>query len=308
MPVYNGMPYLPAAVESILSQSFSDFEFIIVNDCSTDNSLEYLMGLRDERVKVISLEKNLGVTAALQVGIKLVSGKYVARLDADDVAKQERLSQQVEFMEANPEIGLLGSSYELIDSNGTFIRYVDISRDDIEIRWRLLFKNPFFHSTVMFRHDMVKEHQLNYTRKYGEDYQLWIDILQYCKGAIVQEPLIQYRIHQHSWTFTKGSEQVQAAYEIAGKEVNRYLLVSAEQIERMIDFARGKPFDKSLSETIKPLYVQLLESFVSKNRELIHRRFIWNRVWDLKRRMGTGFVFVHSLTFFFPIMFQSKSG
>lgn len=223
MPVYNGMPYLPLAVESILNQSFRDFEFIVVEDCSNDDSLKYLRSITDERMVLIPLAENKGVTGALREGMNRVRGKYVARLDADDVAMPHRLQTQVDYLERNPEVGLLGGSIELIDASGKFLKHVDLSKDDIEIRWRFLFKNPFFHSTVMFRCDLVKKHQLGYTRKHGEDYQLWVELMQFCKGAISSDELIQYRSHPHSWTFTKGSEQQMAFDEINGSILERYI-------------------------------------------------------------------------------------
>jgi glycosyltransferase involved in cell wall biosynthesis len=111
MPVYNGMPYLPLAVESILNQSFRDFEFIIVDDCSNDDSLKYLRTITDERMVLVPLPENKGVTGALQEGMNRVRGKYVARLDADDVAKPHRLQAQVNFLESHSDVGLLGSNF-----------------------------------------------------------------------------------------------------------------------------------------------------------------------------------------------------
>ena len=110
MPVYNGMPYLPQALGSILDQTFRDFELIVVNDCSTDNSKEYIRTIHDERIVFLDLEKNQGVTGALRAGMEKVRGEYIARLDADDDALPERLSKQVQFLDGHSDAGICGSS------------------------------------------------------------------------------------------------------------------------------------------------------------------------------------------------------
>jgi glycosyltransferase involved in cell wall biosynthesis len=267
MPVYNGMPYLSLAVESILAQSFSDFEFIIVNDCSTDNSLEYLREQKDKRIVLVNLEKNVGVTGALQAGMQSVRGEYIARLDADDIAKPERLARQVDYLDQNPDVGLLGSSFDLIDSTGKFQRQVNLMKDDVAIRWKMLFKNPFFHSTVMFRHHLIKTHKLDYVRKHGEDYQLWADLLQYCKGAITGERLIQYRTHQQSWTFTKSEEQKDAFGIINTLIFERYLpdIGSRVDLNRFVSWIRKRLQVGDHDEQLQFVntYTSLVEKFAT---------------------------------------------
>jgi glycosyltransferase involved in cell wall biosynthesis len=286
MPVYNGMPYLPLAVESILSQSFRDFEFIIVDDCSNDDSLKYLRTITDERMVLVPLPENKGVTGALQEGMNRVRGKYVARLDADDVAKSHRLQTQVDYLANNPGVGLLGGSIELIDASGKFLKRVNLAKDDIEIRWRFLFKNPFFHSTVMFRYDLVKKHHLGYTRKHGEDYQLWVELMQFCKGAITSDELIQYRSHQQSWTFTKGSEQVDASIDIALQQMRKLINEKDQKLIELIRWTRGQLPGSEKNSELCSMYLKLMTGFIRQYVININAHFVLSALKLIRKRMG----------------------
>lgn len=286
MPVYNGMPYLTQAVESILNQTLTDFEFIIVDDCSNDDSLKYLRTITDERMVLVALPENKGVTGALQEGMNRVKGKYVARLDADDVAKPQRLQTQVDYLERNPEVGLLGGSIELIDASGKFLKHVNLVKDDIEIRWRFLFKNPFFHSTVMFRYDLVKKHRLGYIRKHGEDYQLWVELMQFCKGVIIIDELIQYRSHQQSWTFTKGSEQLDASIDIALQQVRKYINGNDQKLIELIRWTRGQFSGSAKNSELCSMYLKLLTGFIRQYFININAQFILSALKLIRKRMG----------------------
>lgn len=286
MPVYNGMPFLPMAVESILQQTFSDFEFIIINDGSTDKSTAYLQALKDPRVVLIDLPKNLGITLALQTGLKVASGKYIARLDADDCARADRLALQVQYMEMHPDIVILGSSYQLINEKGQVIKYVNLSKKDLEIRWKLLFKNPFVHSTVIFRREVLIQNNLGYVQTYGEDYQLWRDILQYGKGEITNLPLIKYRVHQHSWTISKNTQQTQAGNEIAYNEIKKYIEVESTKIQSLISFARGLEVNQNAVPEIENLYKMLQKAFLLRNHKNLGLRILFKQLVEAKKRIG----------------------
>ncbi len=285
MPVYNGMPYLPQAVESILNQTFTDFEFIIVNDCSNDDSLRYLQSVQDARVVLVQLLQNKGVTGALQEGMSKVRGKYIARLDADDIAKPHRLRTQVDYLENIPDVGLLGSSIEQIDSSGNLLKHVNLAKDDLEIRWKMLFKNPFFHSTTFFRSDIIKKYKLDYAREHGEDYQLWVDLLKYCQGMITNDLLIQYRTHQKSWTFTKEDKQVDSSMKIAINQLAHYLQEDHQKLGDLIRWAKGNsiPDDTAMIK----LFVRLMKEFIPYHKSEITSDFIVNRLRGLKSRIGS---------------------
>jgi glycosyltransferase involved in cell wall biosynthesis len=196
MALYNEARFAPAAVESILGQSFADFEFLIIDDGSTDSSADYLRNLRDPRVRLVRNAGNLGLTRSLNTGLDAARGKYVARMDADDIALPDRLARQVAFLDANPHIGIVGSSRVLIDENDQEIAVAHAAEEDLAIRWKCLLGNPFAHPTVMLRGYLLHEHHLRYdeTFRTAQDYELWSRLLMHTQGANLREPLLRYRL------------------------------------------------------------------------------------------------------------------
>lgn len=181
LPVYNGAITIKVAVESILGQTYDNFELIVINDGSTDKTSEILASLNDKRLKVLN-QKNHGLAASLNRGIQQSKGKYIARIDADDIALPERLQKQVNFMEANPSVVVMGTAARLIYSNGTQrVRYRPL--DTTSIRKNIIKICPFTHSSVMIRKDVFNKVGLYDVAKDGaketlvEDYDLWVRIL-----------------------------------------------------------------------------------------------------------------------------------
>src|SRR3989338_10709157 len=121
MSVYNGMPYLPEAVKSILNQTYKNFEFIIIDDASTDQSTKYLRFLKDKRIKLIKNSKNLGLAASLNKALKFAKGEYIARMDADDISLPKRFEKQVKFFKKHPSVDICGTWVNLIDDVGKII-------------------------------------------------------------------------------------------------------------------------------------------------------------------------------------------
>lgn len=201
LPVHNGMPYLRQAVESILEQTFGDFELIIVDDASTDDTTRYLDGLLDARVRVIHNEQNLGVARSLNKAISTARGAYIARQDADDVSLPERLEAQVDYLDCHPEIAVLGSRATFIDADATAIGVWDVPAADIDIRWGLLFDNCVIHPSVMIRGSVLRVCG-GYPEEPGlsraEDYELWFRIGRCHRFANLEERLIRFRTHRGS--------------------------------------------------------------------------------------------------------------
>ncbi len=287
MPVYNGMPYLPLAVESILSQSFRDFELIVVDDCSTDDSLQYLKTITDKRLNLISLQQNKGVTGALREGMARIRGKYIARLDADDIALPERLQVQIDFLDANPKYGLVGSSVSTMDSYGINLSQNSRAIDDLEIRWKMLFKNPFVHSTVVFRKSIIDSFGLNYVELHAEDYHLWNNVLQHTEACILKDILVHYRIHNKSWTTTKGAKQANARKELSFKLVNQIFFTTGKNLMTENDFTNLINWKKKgISFSKAHLEIYLLDAFSTIHRnnpqlpllKMIVLKKIWRRL------------------------------
>jgi len=197
MSVYNGQRFLSEAVQSILGQSFSDFEFVIVDDGSTDKSSEILAQYmrRDGRIRV-HRQTNKGRALSLNIGMELSKGRYIARMDADDVALPNRLAEQVDFMERHPEVGLLSGSYERINSDGRLMDTVRLPLGDDEIRSMMLHSNAMCHPAVMMKKEVAIACG-GYRKVFSEseDYDLWLRMSERIQLANLEQPILRYRVH-----------------------------------------------------------------------------------------------------------------
>jgi glycosyltransferase involved in cell wall biosynthesis len=196
---YNDARFLPQSVESVLNQTFAEFDFLIVDDGSTDETREWLDRLSDPRVRVLRNTTNRGLTFSLNRGLDAARGRYVARMDADDVAAPERLAAQFAFMEANPSVGIVGSSRTLIDEQDRFVAEARATEGDLAIRWKCLLGSPFAHPTVMLRRAVPERHGLRYREvPRAEDYDLWPRLLAHTRGANLPQPLLRYRLRERA--------------------------------------------------------------------------------------------------------------
>lgn len=213
MTVYNAESFLKESIDSILRQNYTDFEFLIINDGSSDGSKEIIEHYAsiDKRIRAIH-QKNHGLVYSLNKGIKMASGTYIARTDADDVCMDNRLLNQVEFLEANPEVVLLGGGFEIIDQEGYYMETVHPPTQDRDIRRTLLLRNPFGHASVMFRKTAVEKAGL-YSDKFGptEDYELWIRMSKQGKLAALSRPVYRYRINREGISFNSNGTQSEYA-------------------------------------------------------------------------------------------------
>jgi glycosyltransferase involved in cell wall biosynthesis len=204
MPVYNGELYLAEAIQSILAQSYRNFEFLIVDDGSTDGSPQIINKYKnlDSRVKLIRHVRNQGLVSALNTGFQAAQGKYLARMDQDDISLPERFSLQVEHLEAFPEVGLLGCRVHHIDATGRLLYVPPLYLDDLSIQWHILFQNTFYHPTVMLRKSVLDQLNLRYdpAHENAEDFGLWSRLLEHTQGENLPEVLLHYRFHSESMT------------------------------------------------------------------------------------------------------------
>jgi glycosyltransferase involved in cell wall biosynthesis len=200
MPAYNAGQFIEDAIKSILQQTFNDFEFIIIDDGSTDNSSEIISSFHDPRIRYIKNEKNSGLIKSLNNGISLAKGKYIARMDADDIALKERFEKQIAFLENNPDHGLVGTNARSIDHQGEFLQNIVYPETDELIRKKMLVLSPFGHYSVMIKRSVLTDNNILYKEefKHAEDYELWIDLSPYTKFHNLNEFLMLYRTHPES--------------------------------------------------------------------------------------------------------------
>ena len=198
MSVFNGEDFLEKSIESVLNQTFAEFEFIIINDGSTDDSLEIIERFRiiDDRIKLINQE-NQGLAKSLNVGIKNSQGRYIARTDADDLCYESRLEKQFNFMEKNNSVDLIGSSVDVIDENGTITsEKIQISKFE-NICIKKFFLSPVLHVTFFGKRSFFQDHMYRENFIYAQDYDLVLRGID--SGSIImnmEEKLMQYRDFQ----------------------------------------------------------------------------------------------------------------
>lgn len=199
MPVYNAEKYLSEAIESILNQTFTRFEFLIINDGSTDNSEKIIRKYNDPRIKYIRNEKNIQLISTLNKGIRLAKGKYIIRMDADDISVKNRIEKQVAYMEKHPEVGVCGSFIQVFGENVK--SYISKRPEkDMNIRASLLTRNALGHPNVIIRKSVIISNDIFYNISHYrmEDWGLWVSLMPVCKFHNIQEVLLYYRYVQTS--------------------------------------------------------------------------------------------------------------
>jgi glycosyltransferase involved in cell wall biosynthesis len=211
MPVYNASAYIREAIESVLQQTFGDFEFLIIDDGSTDGSVSIARQYSDPRIRILVNEQNLGISATLNKGILEAKADLIARMDADDICYPDRLLKQYEYMKAHPECGLLSSWARVITHDKDVVRLEKYHRR--YYYFNLNFECWIYHPTVMYRKDAVMKAGM-YSKPYSEDYDLFWKIARFALIDNLDEPLIDYRLSPYSLnTVLKKAE-----YDVANRE------------------------------------------------------------------------------------------
>jgi glycosyltransferase involved in cell wall biosynthesis len=215
MSAYNAERHLREAMDSVLAQTFRDFEFLIFDDCSTDTSLEILRSYRDPRLVLIPNEQNQGLTKNLIRAVELARGEYIARMDADDVCLPHRLQTQVDFLDSDRAVSVVGSSVIFFDGAGyEFVAYQPTGHE--EIKCELLYGFTMLHPSVMFRKADFHCHGLNYDPRFecSQDHDLWVRAIRQLRFANLQEPLLRMREHANKIGRTRRARQVELSNQI----------------------------------------------------------------------------------------------
>lgn len=236
MSVYNGEKYLREAVNSVLNQTFRDFEFLIINDFSTDGTAAILKSYDDPRIRLINNEENMGLTRSLNKGLKLARGRYVARMDADDISLAERLEKQAIHLDTHPEVALVGSMYEIIDGSGKSITTCKSAMNSESIYYTSLFFCCIAHSSAMFRKDLVQElGGYDVTLRRAQDADLWYRITRRFKVDVLHTVLIKWRETESNISNYHKTEQDTDAKQIFVKNVSE-LTDNSVEIEKISCF------------------------------------------------------------------------
>lgn len=257
MPVYNGETYLPEAIQSILNQTFADFEFLIIDDGSTDSSWNILNNFNDSRIRLVKNNQNIGITKTLNKGLQLAKGDYVARMDADDRCFPERLQRQKTFLDENLNFAMVGSWVEVIDEIGRKIKKINFPLVSYLLRWRLLYTNTFVHSAVMYRKNAVLGIG-GYFDKYehAEDYDLWSRLSTHFEVANIPAVLVSWRFFKESISAKNAQNQKETTEQIA---------------KRNIAYVIGEDPDDTILECLRELYTTTAKSLSPEDIDRLNR-------------------------------------
>ena len=301
MPVYNGEKYLREAIESILSQTYTDFEFIIINDASSDSTEEIIKSYDDNRIVYLKNEQNLGVAGTLNRGLDTAKGEYIARMDADDISLPQRFEKQVEFMDKHQNVGVCGSHIRIFEDDGSEKTFI-YSQSDAELRVDMLFNCPFAHPAVMIRKFILDNYNILYNLEYekAEDYRMWYDIMSVSSGYNIQQQLLRYRHHQKQVTKVNADEQAIAVtkmrkimYDTLNVDTQEYLelfsrICNGERVFNESEYAKircwmskalaasNKYNKKILKETLSSInYTIRKKSDINNYKSLAFREYLY---------------------------------
>ena len=235
MPVYNAEPYLSEAIQSMLNQTYADFELIILDDCSTDRSAEVVQTFSDARIVYHRNEVNSGLANNLNTGLKLATGKYIARMDGDDISLPHRLQTQVDFLESHPDIDLCSCAMQMFGAdNQLWIR----DRYPEQVKITMMFYSAVLHASSVFRRDVFEKNNLYYKQETfpAEDYDLWARAAFFCRMVNLPDVMYLYRMHRTQVTSTD-PRSAEKCREIQIRYLSKALPVLSEK--EIVDFVDG---------------------------------------------------------------------
>lgn len=255
MPVYNGAAYLREAVDSLLQQTFTDFELLVIDDGSTDDSARIIQTYTDARIRFEQNPTNLGLITTLNKGNELALGQFIARMDCDDISLPNRLERQIQYLEQNPEVGLVGSWFEKRQGAQSVLVKTPVEHE--LIRFYLIFDNTFLHSSIVFRRSILQQFNLHFDPDfpYAEDYELWARMSRLVRVANIPEVLVQYRDHADNTSHRYRREQQN----------------TADRIRRLHLASLGLEVDESTVE----IHLSITNFRWQGNLEQLHAARIW---------------------------------
>lgn len=263
LPLFNTEQFVEEAVRSILGQTFDDFEFLVVDDGSTDTGPDRVARFADPRLRLFRQPENHGIADALNFGVAHARGRLIARMDADDISLPSRLAQQVAYLEDHPEVGVVGCPPTVMSVDGAPLRVYPLLSRDRELRRFLTLQGPFCHGSVMFRPEIFRAvGGYRSADEPAEDFALWVRIAQKCKLANLPQTLYCLRTGDHSVSARNRARQLEKRSEIRN-EARRVL--GEHRISRS-QLREGIAYYRSLDT---PLAGLLVERFASQHQELV---------------------------------------
>lgn len=265
MPAYNAEKFIAEAIRSILNQSFTDFEFIIIDDCSTDKTVQIINSFDDKRICFIKNGTNQGVANTLNKGIEIAQGKYIARMDSDDISLPLRLEKQVQFLDEHSDIAIVGSDIEIFGFEHCFLNF---SVNPGQLKVDLIFNTCYAHPSIMIRKQVLNEKNFRYNPEYSkmEDYDLWIRISREYKLSNVPNVLLKYRTHSEQVTKNKSAETKEQDIKIKQRIISELgITADDDSVTLFSDCCEG---NHRTDRTSFYKVVSLCNSMIANNLEL----------------------------------------
>lgn len=318
--------YLRASIDSILNQTYKNFEFIIIDDGSTDDSLSIIESYSDDRITIVRNNVNLGITKSLNKGLTLAKGEFVARMDSDDISAPTRFETQVEFLKSHKDCIVCGTGIELIGNweqkhSDKYICRTIPPKEEFQIN--LLFGNcpNIVHPTAMFNHLLLKKYGISYNEEYplAQDYEMWVTCSKYAECANIPETLLNYRVHGGAVSSAKVDLQKNVARQIVQEQLNQ---LNIELTDEFADIHMGllanrKKYDLRIKLWIKHLIYQ--NKLHNKYSQKLFKKILWNKWTEIsyfalseqKNIISAVKILIHipiwNLPYLFKIKFNRRS-
>jgi glycosyltransferase involved in cell wall biosynthesis len=300
LPVHNGECYIAEAVESILHQTYRDFELIVIDDGSVDLTAKIIRSFRDKRILHIKHERKLGIVASLNEGLELAKGEYIARMDADDISLPRRFELQLDYLREDPTVGVLGCRVIEINSSGNVLREIHSPLLDSQIRWLMCFENPMRHPTVLTYSQLLRDLGGYRNFRASEDYDLWQRMSEKTRLANLGNFLLLYRLH--------GSNASQAPNRL---KVSERRMIREKAISSILGAEIPVPWDQywndnySASLLIYQLYKKISEGLSLQEKYSI-RTDAAKRIFSKARAIEKGSITRKMSAFLLSIYLQPK--
>lgn len=274
MTVYNGLPYLHDSIESILRQTFSNFEFLIINDCSSDSTRDVILSYDDPRIRLVDNSKNLKQTRSLNKGLSIAKGEIIARMDADDVSHPKRLQMQIEYLDSHPEVAVVGSNLRYIDEKGRITGKCSWPEGDLALRWIQFFCCPIACGAATFRKSVVwgELGGFNESIIWQQDRELWSRLMPSHKVGSIPHFLLDVREHSGRETTTSRSLATKERRYINHMNPRRILGIEDESEIwlRKLDSLMDRPLDhpEYRIDAIRILFERFYCLYPEANRDM----------------------------------------
>ena len=280
LPVYNAELFIEEALQSVLSQTYTNFECIIIDDASTDKSVEIIKSFNDNRIILIEKEQNTGYTKNLNYGITVAKGKYIARMDADDISLPTRFEKQINQFESNPSLVVCGTIFQIIDSDK--IIYNPETHDAIKLA--MLKDSAIGHPTAMIKSSVLKNNSINYDPTYepAEDYNLWVKLLAHGEFYNIQEVLFLYRVHENQVSNVRKNLQRDSASKSRFKMLSYFNVPLTTNQEKA--YSNLFSYTKKVDTEDLNMFLELQDAINSSNASFMNKQAVRLLFRDFEKR------------------------